>query len=285
MTYDFMLYTGKINPVNDPTIPDLGESWNVVLHLSQSLPSNSNYYLYFDNWFTSLPLLSHLATKGNWCCGTVREARLSGIKKGKNDDKELMKKGRGAYKELKSTNEVPEITYVKWNGNKIVNIVSTFAKAHPVENVSRYDKKVSQRIFCPNIVQKYNKSMGGVDLFDCLISLYKIEIGSKKYYHRLVRHMVVVKSWLLYKGDALHLQLKKIRSNPLGIFQDRGNLFLDNGRKRVLSQKRKTIFFWCSYSDNQASRSWKATSDLAWSTYQVWQCWSLACCRGTEKDV
>ncbi|XP_042885490.1 piggyBac transposable element-derived protein 3-like [Penaeus japonicus] len=56
MTYDFMPYTGKINPVNDPTVPDLGASSNVVLQLSQIIPSNCNYYMFFDNWFTSLPL-------------------------------------------------------------------------------------------------------------------------------------------------------------------------------------------------------------------------------------
>ncbi|XP_050713415.1 piggyBac transposable element-derived protein 3-like [Eriocheir sinensis] len=94
MTHDFIPYTGKINPVNDPTVPDLGPSSNVVLHLCQIIPSDCNHYLFFDNWFTSLPLLRHLATRKIWCCGTVRQARLPGIKKGKHDEKDLMKKGR-----------------------------------------------------------------------------------------------------------------------------------------------------------------------------------------------
>ena len=102
--------------------------------------------------------------------------------------------------------------------------MSTFAKAHPVVNVSRYDKKASQRIEipCPNIVQQYNKSMGGVDLADCLISLYRINIRSKKYYHRLVFHMIdmiLVNSWLLYKRDALHHQLPKSKVIPLAFFK------------------------------------------------------------------
>ncbi|KAK3889409.1 hypothetical protein Pcinc_006588, partial [Petrolisthes cinctipes] len=61
---------------------------------------------------------------------------MSGIKKGKADEKQLMKKGRGAYEALKGTNEGVEITYVKWHDNKIVHLVSTFAKALPTANVS-----------------------------------------------------------------------------------------------------------------------------------------------------
>ncbi|KAK3886696.1 hypothetical protein Pcinc_009162 [Petrolisthes cinctipes] len=45
----------------------------------------------------------HLAHRDIWCCGTVRQARMSGIKKGMADEKQLMKKGRGAYEALMST--------------------------------------------------------------------------------------------------------------------------------------------------------------------------------------
>lgn len=211
MTYDFIPYTGKIQPVDDQTVPDLKASSNIVLHLAQVIPSNNNHNLYFDNWFTSLPLMSHLASRGIWCCGTVRVPRLPGIRKGKDADKALIKKGRGSYEERKSVGEGVEITYVKWYDNKVVNIVSTFAKANPVTTVPRYDYKQSRNIDvqCPNIIKLYNASMGGVDLADCLIALYRINIRSKKYYHRLIFHMidmVIVNSWLLYKRDANNLK-------------------------------------------------------------------------------
>ena len=48
--------------------------------------------------------------------------------------------------------------------------------------------------------------MGGVDLLDSLIALYRIKLRSKKYYHRLFFHfldMTVVTSWLLYRRDKL----------------------------------------------------------------------------------
>ena len=45
MTYDFIPYTGKIQPVDDPAIPDLKPSANSVLHLAQAIPSDHNHLL------------------------------------------------------------------------------------------------------------------------------------------------------------------------------------------------------------------------------------------------
>lgn len=39
MVYDFFLNGGKIIPVNDPDVPDLGNSANIVLYLAQTIPS------------------------------------------------------------------------------------------------------------------------------------------------------------------------------------------------------------------------------------------------------
>ncbi|TKS74102.1 PiggyBac transposable element-derived protein 1 [Collichthys lucidus] len=46
--------------------------------------------------------------------------------------------------------------------------------------------------------------MGGVDLLDSLIALYRTKVRSKKWYHRLVFHfldMVITTTWLLYRRD------------------------------------------------------------------------------------
>lgn len=47
MTYDFIPYSGKIEPVNDTNVPDLKPSANSVLHLGQSIPPNRNHCLFF----------------------------------------------------------------------------------------------------------------------------------------------------------------------------------------------------------------------------------------------
>ncbi|MFV0329691.1 MAG: hypothetical protein ACK5KL_07710, partial [Dysgonomonas sp.] len=47
MTYDFIPYTGKIEPVQDPNVPDRKPSSNIVLHLAETVPSFHNQTLFF----------------------------------------------------------------------------------------------------------------------------------------------------------------------------------------------------------------------------------------------
>ena len=204
--YDFIPYIGKILPVEDSAVPNIGASSNIVLHLAQNIPAGRNHLLFFDNWFTSLPLLQHLASRAIWCCGTVRLPRLAGLPSSMKDDKKLVRDGKGSHQEIEYGEGNSKVTLVLWFDNKVVNLVSTFAKANPVTVVRRYDKTTSQHVEvpCPDIVQRYNKSMGGVDLADHLISLYRITIKSKKSYHRLVFHfldMAIINAWLLCRAD------------------------------------------------------------------------------------
>ncbi|XP_050714265.1 piggyBac transposable element-derived protein 3-like isoform X2 [Eriocheir sinensis] len=204
LIHDFIPYTGSIQPLNKKGIPDLGASSNIVLHLAETIRNNSNHVLYFDNWFTSAPLVKHLADRGIWCCGTVRPCRLPGLKL--SSDADMKKKGRGTHEEWKSSGDDREVTVVKWLDNKGVTLLSTFANSHPSHTAQRYDKTMKKVIEIPqpNIVKLYNKNMGGVDLADCLLSLYRIPVRSKKYYHKLVFHMIdmtINQAWLMYRRD------------------------------------------------------------------------------------
>ena len=52
--------------------------------------------------------------------------------------------------------------------------------------------------------------MGGVDLADQLIALYRISFRVRKYYHKLVFHLLdmsIVNAWFLYRRDAKKLLL------------------------------------------------------------------------------
>jgi len=66
----------------------------------------------------------------------------------------------------------------------------------------------------------YNKFMEGVDLMDSLKALYRINIRSKKRYHRIFFHFLdvaVVNSWLLYRKDR---ELSKIsQKDQLSLLQ------------------------------------------------------------------
>ena len=66
------------------------------------------------------------------------------------------------------------IMAIKWVDNSMVNLASNFVGVEPVGELETWcgKEKVRKSIPCPQIVQQYKKSMGGVDLVDMLPSLY-----------------------------------------------------------------------------------------------------------------
>jgi len=66
-----------------------------------------------------------------------------------------------------------------WLDNSAVQLSSTHAEVEPTSTLRRWDKKQHKyvQVPCPAIMREYNEHMGGVDLFDMLMSLYK---GIKK---------------------------------------------------------------------------------------------------------
>jgi hypothetical protein len=58
--YDFYIYAGKDEDIDNFDFKDLQKSAQVVARLCQHLPSHSGHQLFFDNWFTTLDLLMYL---------------------------------------------------------------------------------------------------------------------------------------------------------------------------------------------------------------------------------
>ena len=61
-----------------------------------------------------------------------------------------------------------------------------------------------------DIVKNYNSAMGGVDLSDMLISLYRTPYKTGRWYLRAVVHLLdicKVKLWLLYRRHATQLEI------------------------------------------------------------------------------
>ncbi|XP_064099370.1 piggyBac transposable element-derived protein 3-like [Macrobrachium nipponense] len=114
--------------------------------------------------------------------------------------------GRGTFEEWKSSGDSSQLTAVKWLDNKGVTLLSTLADSQPTHTAQCFDKKIRKVIEIPqlNIVKLYNKNMGGIDLADRLLLLYRIPVISKKYYHTLIFHMIdmcINQAWLLYRRD------------------------------------------------------------------------------------
>ncbi|CAG4957184.1 unnamed protein product [Parnassius apollo] len=208
--------TGSENVVL-PNEPDLGASSNVIVRLSREIPRNHNYRLYFDNYFTSLPLLEYLSQNGILSLGTIRRNRIPDCKL--PTDKEISKKDRGYSVEYVANVNGVDVATVAWKVNKVVNLASSFVGEMPKAQVRRYDKKTKQYITIdrPNIVGEYNRHMGGVDLIDSIMGCYKIRLRSKRWQVRMFHHLLdlsMANAWLLYKRihKAKGLQEKHLNS-------------------------------------------------------------------------
>lgn len=98
---DFQIYTGKVGG-----LPEKNLGPRVIKDLTNSL-SGKNHRVYFDNYFTSLPLLRELKQNGIYACGTVRKGRR-GTPNDLRPDKSL---ARGEY-DWRVTKD--GISFTKW---------------------------------------------------------------------------------------------------------------------------------------------------------------------------
>ncbi|KAG5892340.1 hypothetical protein JTB14_011206 [Gonioctena quinquepunctata] len=90
LIHNFEVYTGKKLPASGKE--DIGASGNIVLRLASIIPKQKNYLLFFDNWFTSIKLVTTLQMDGIYCLGTIRKDRIPGLKF--PNDKIMKKQGR-----------------------------------------------------------------------------------------------------------------------------------------------------------------------------------------------
>lgn len=203
--YDFELYSGQENCAIDRLAhnePDLGASSNVVVRLSRCIENNVHHKLYFDNFYTSIPLEVYLEKRGIHCLGTVRRNRVPGVKL--PNETEIKKMIRGSSAECTGSSDDVELSCTVWKDNKAVTLLSTFVGQKPFVKSKRYDRKKNENIeiSCPKAVDIYNKHMGGVDLIDSMLGRYKICMRSKKWYFRIFYHLLditVINAWLLSK--------------------------------------------------------------------------------------
>lgn len=174
-----------------------------MVYMLRELPDDKKhlpYKLYTDNLFTSPTLLRDMRDLGIWCTGTIRDNLLpKGIPL--PDKKDLKKSPRGThYHTLDRENG---IMFVRWIDNNVVTVTSTCFGIEPVSLVKRYsqsEKRVIQ-VPRPNVIGKYNSSMGGTDLMDQNVARHRISIRSKKWWWCLFTWMLDVtihNAWYLY---------------------------------------------------------------------------------------
>lgn len=210
---DFDIYQGKTS--RHPNAEMLGES--VVLKLSQNFEMKG-YCLFFDNFFSTLPLFKKLLDKKIFACGTIRQTRKKFPKQYLCTDKKLK------MSEWDSVSS-GEISVYKWKdrGVKCVTVASNMHEADKQTNVLRTDRSgLRQSVPCPVAIADYNRFMGGVDLFDQYHSAYSVSWKSRRWWMKIFFYLLdaaIINSYLLYKED-----MKKKGQKPMSHLQFRSAL-------------------------------------------------------------
>ena len=163
---DFELYQGAGTGI-PAKYKHLGLGASVVLRLAETIPEKQNYKLFFDNYFTGIPLLRELKFKGMLSLGTIKAKRLQGCVL--KTEKELRYPGAIDSKVSKKG----DVCLTRWLDNGVVTLASTLAGVEPQDKVKRWSDSAKEHIDVdrPYAVQLYNNFMGGVDKLDFLISL------------------------------------------------------------------------------------------------------------------
>jgi len=79
------------------------------------------------------------------------------------------------------------ITVLRWQDNKLVHTISTYAGAIPEDKAKRFDRKsrTTIEITRPYAISEYNRFMGGVDIMDRMIAHYPHGFKNRKWYLRI----------------------------------------------------------------------------------------------------
>lgn len=207
--YHLNMYTGKTDNSNSGP---LGSS--VVNALLKSVPPSRGHHVYFDNFFTSVFLLTSLKSKGYEATGTIRDNRT--LKAPLASKKEMAKEERGSYDHIISD----DIMMVRWKDNAVVTLCTNVRHdpkdgQYSVKRWSRKDRKMVT-VPQPKVVAMYNCHMGGVDLHDQFISNYRVNIRGKKWWWTIFTYLIdacLKNAWLIRREYGTKPSLLEFRRN------------------------------------------------------------------------
>ena len=169
----------------------------VTLQLVLSAQLSPGDLLFFDNWYSSYKLFCALTAMNIRATATIRADRLNfwpnQIEGRKIEPKKpkktplfsssMMKKCERGGSEIKY-DKYTGVNVVSWNDNGLVTVISNSFSPESESDVERFSKKQKEviKIKRPESIEVYNKGMGGVDLLDSRVAVYRIKIRGKKWY-------------------------------------------------------------------------------------------------------
>ncbi|CAF2639498.1 unnamed protein product [Rotaria sp. Silwood2] len=177
-------------------LKEFGSSGLVVLDLVKDVPVGSAIFI--DNYFASTKLIKKLTQLGYRITCTLRSNRTE--KCPISTEQEFSKKQRGYYESFITKDKTCIV--VGWKDSKRVLLGSNHVGIEPKTKLKRWDKEKRCRVdlVAPQIINNYNKFMGGVDSMDMLIAFHPIPFKSKRWYSRIIWRILdvmIINSWII----------------------------------------------------------------------------------------
>ena len=143
--YGFFLYGRKESNEVTP-YSFLQKSAQVVAKLCVELPRQVGNKVFFDNWFTTLDLMTYLKKEG-LAVWKIRSNHLQECPL--LSKKDLQKLARGASDYCVDNNY--GIITVMWLDNSVVQLTSNYVGIEPMDQTERWDKTAGERknVDCP----------------------------------------------------------------------------------------------------------------------------------------
>lgn len=190
--YRFEVYQGL---TGRGQISQLGVAGDVVLRLCNDI-QHKNHKVFFDNFFSTIPLLMALQHRGIYGTSTNR---LHGAQEKLKSEKQLKKEGRGA---CSAVSNGQNITITCWLDSSVIHMASSCTGKSPIDVAQRWSKKEKRmlNIERPYSVKLYNQHMGGVDFIDQCVAMYPHRRKNKQWYIRVFFHFLdvaIVNAWHL----------------------------------------------------------------------------------------
>ena len=162
-----------------------GQGSGAVLRLCETL--SNGHRLYCDRFFTTVPLIKHMLTKGIYVTGTITKRFLPVTF---TDDRAMAKMGRGTSEQFVSA--LDDVSVVKWFDNKSILLASSVHGKEPQDDCRRWCKKQKTHLVVrrPAVIAMYNKYMGGVDMCDRMISYHRMETRTRRWNFRVIAHFI-----------------------------------------------------------------------------------------------
>ena len=243
-TYTFM-FTSRVEKSNVDVIENVNKIGAEVYHLVGQLPSQKQFNIYMDNYFSSINLFSFLREKGIGACGTVRTntAKFPVILK-----KEKEKKNEWDF--LKGV-VIDNVLAMLWIDNGPVTMLTTIhnidskvskERRRPRET-STNSKKIKsvfegaarKILLIPKIIDDYNHHMGGVDIADQLRSYYSTQLTVCRTWPPLFFWLLdtsIINSYLICKKLGITKDHKSFRMDLIRVLI-KDSAKNDNSFKRV----------------------------------------------------